>query len=100
MEIKGLPAEYQSLPIAEAKHFWQRAVGLIGKRRAEYAHALLFKECRSIHTLGMLAPIDLFFISDSGEVVETKLALSPFQICIAKHPEARHTLEIMRPSAR
>ena len=47
----------------------ERRKGLIGREDLE--GALILEPCRWVHTIGMRFPIDVAFVSESGEVVKT-----------------------------
>jgi uncharacterized membrane protein (UPF0127 family) len=53
------------LEVAVAEGFRLRLIGLMGLEQDE-VEPLLFPKCRSIHTLGMKAPIDLVWLSVEG----------------------------------
>ena len=42
-----------------ASTFWQRLIGLLGRRSLPAGEALLLQPCRSVHTLFMCFAIDL-----------------------------------------
>ena len=54
-----------------------RAKGLLGRR--EIDGALLLRPCRSVHTIGMRAPIDVAFCDASGSVLRT-CTLHPWRV--------------------
>ncbi len=74
--------------VRRAGTFFSRFIGLAwsGKRRA-----LLLEPCGSIHTIGMLYPLDIVFLDESGVILRTFLALGPFRAAVCPH--ARSTLE-------
>ena len=74
--------------VRRADTFFSRFVGLAwsGKRRS-----LLLEPCGSIHTVGMLYPLDIVFLDESGVILRTLLALVPFRAAVCPH--ARSTLE-------
>lgn len=67
--------------MARAESFWQRFMGLMGKRRfpGEF-DALLFEKCNSIHCFFMLMPIDVLFVDRNKCVVKCVRALKPWRI--------------------
>ncbi|MEB0135207.1 DUF192 domain-containing protein [Actimicrobium sp. CCC2.4] len=88
IEIAGIPG----LRVAVASTFWQRLVGLLGKRRLAYDSALLLVPCNNIHTAFMCFAIDVVFIDLTGTVVAIYPRLRPFGIAVA--PGAYACLEL------
>lgn len=65
-----------------ADGYFDRLVGLLGKTRrwARLGAGLWIKPSRGVHTIGMLFPIDLIFLSKHNEVVGIEEYLRPFRI--------------------
>src|SRR5262249_2317347 len=65
-----------------ADGYWQRLVGLLGKtsKWARLGAGLWIVPSRGVHTIGMLFPIDLIFLSKNKEVVRTEEYVRPFRI--------------------
>lgn len=65
-----------------ADSYFTRLVGLLGKTRkwAQLGKGLWIVPSRGVHTIGMLFPIDLIFLSKSKEVVHVEEHLRPFRI--------------------
>jgi len=65
-----------------ADSYLGRLVGLLGKTRrwARLGAGLWIKPSRGVHTIGMMFPIDLIFLSKSHEVVGVEEYLRPFRI--------------------
>jgi uncharacterized protein len=65
-----------------ADSYLRRLVGLIGKtkRWAQLGRGLWIVPSRGVHTIGMLFPIDLIFLSKEKEVVHVEEHLRPFRI--------------------
>src|SRR5579862_7583344 len=65
-----------------ADSYVRRLVGLLGKtkRWAKIGTGLWIIPSRGIHTIGMLFPIDLVFLSKEKEVVHVEEHLRPFRI--------------------
>jgi hypothetical protein len=65
-----------------ADSYLRRLVGLLGKTRswARLGAGLWIKPSRGVHTIGMLFPIDLIFLSKQNEVVGVEEHLRPFRI--------------------
>jgi uncharacterized protein len=65
-----------------ADSYFPRLVGLLGKtkRWAQHGKGLWIVPSRGVHTLGMLFPIDLIFLSKEKEVVHVEEYVRPFRI--------------------
>jgi uncharacterized protein len=65
-----------------ADSFLRRLIGLLGKTRAwaRLGAGLWIKPSRGVHTIGMLFPIDLIFLSKENEVVGVEEYVRPFRI--------------------
>ena len=65
-----------------ADSYVRRLVGLLGKtkRWAKVGTGLWIIPSRGVHTIGMLFPIDLVFLSKEKEVVHVEEYLRPFRI--------------------
>ncbi|HXW54817.1 MAG TPA: DUF192 domain-containing protein [Candidatus Cybelea sp.] len=65
-----------------ADSYLSRLVGLLGKtkRWAQHGKGLWIIPSRGIHTIGMLFPIDLIFLSKEKEVVHVEEYVRPFRI--------------------
>ncbi len=65
-----------------ADSYLPRLVGLLGKtsRWAQQGKGLWIIPSRGVHTLGMLFPIDLIFLSKDKEVVHLEEYVRPFRI--------------------
>jgi uncharacterized protein len=65
-----------------ADSYVSRLVGLLGKtkRWAQHGKGLWIIPSRGIHTIGMLFPIDLIFLSKEKEVVHLEEYVRPFRI--------------------
>jgi uncharacterized membrane protein (UPF0127 family) len=93
IHIAGLPG----LRVTVAKTFWQRLIGLLGKRRLAYDSALLLVPCNNIHTAFMCFAIDVVFIDLSGTVVAIYPRLRPFGMAV--EPAAYGCLELCAGAA-
>ena len=69
----------------------RRLTGLIGRGQLAQGRALHFARCRSVHSLGMRLPIDVVFLSGSGEVLATN-TLVPWRF--ANCSKATQVLEL------
>lgn len=65
-----------------ADSYLKRLVGLLGKtkRWAQLGKGLWIIPSRGVHTIGMLFPIDLIFLSKEKEVVHVEEHVRPFRI--------------------
>jgi uncharacterized protein len=65
-----------------ADSYLSRLIGLLGKtkRWAQLGKGLWIIPSRGIHTIGMLFPIDLIFLSKEKEVVHVEEHVRPFRI--------------------
>jgi uncharacterized protein len=65
-----------------ADSYLPRLIGLLGKTRrwAQLGRGLWIVPSRGVHTIGMLFPIDLIFLSKEKEVVHVEEHVRPFRI--------------------
>jgi uncharacterized protein len=65
-----------------ADSYLARLIGLLGKTRrwAQLGKGLWIVPSRGVHTIGMLFPIDLVFLSKEKEVVHVEEHVRPFRI--------------------
>jgi hypothetical protein len=65
-----------------ANSYFPRLVGLLGKtkRWAQPGRGLWIVPSRGVHTIGMLFPIDLIFLSKDKQVVHVEEHVRPFRI--------------------
>jgi len=65
-----------------ANSYFRRLVGLLGKtkRWAKEGSGLWIVPSRGVHTIGMMFPIDLVFLSKEKEVVHLEEYVRPFRI--------------------
>ncbi|HAP31973.1 MAG TPA: DUF192 domain-containing protein [Firmicutes bacterium] len=77
-----------------ADTFSRRLRGLLGKRSLEQGRdGLLLSPCCAVHTLGMLFPIDLLFLSQTWKVLRTIPSFPPARL--SPHvKDACHVLEL------
>lgn len=78
-----------------ADSYLRRLVGLLGKtkRWARFGCGLWIIPSRGVHTIGMLFPIDLIFLSKEKEVVHVEEFVRPFRIS-AVSLKANSVLEV------
>ncbi|MBI3949411.1 MAG: DUF192 domain-containing protein [Acidobacteria bacterium] len=65
-----------------ADSLWSRVVGLLGRTHLHVPKGLWIRRCNSIHTLGMLFPIDVLFLDGKGRVVKSVENLRPFRLIL------------------
>ncbi|MGI6327390.1 MAG: DUF192 domain-containing protein [Dethiobacteria bacterium] len=63
-----------------ADSFFLRLKGLLGRRELMPRKGLIIKPCRSVHTLGMLFPIDLAFIAGDQRICYLIEAMKPNRV--------------------
>src|ERR1700682_5394095 len=65
-----------------ADSYLRRLVGLLGKTRrwAQLGRGLWIVPSRGVHTIGMMFPIDLIFLSKEKQVLHVEEHLRPFRI--------------------
>jgi uncharacterized protein len=78
-----------------ANSYVRRLIGLLGKtkRWARFGCGLWIVPSRGVHTIGMLFPIDLIFLSKDKEVVHVEEFVRPFRIS-AVSLKANSVLEV------
>ena len=64
--------------IKEARGFWERLRGLIGRPPPPPGCGLLFRRCSAIHTCFMSYPIDAVFLDRDGRAVKTVRGIKPW----------------------
>ncbi|MDR0724198.1 MAG: DUF192 domain-containing protein [Endomicrobium sp.] len=69
-----------NIEIKTAKTFLSRFLGFMFKRNANYA--LLFKNCRSVHTFFMRFNIDVVFLDKENKIVKVVKNVEPFRIVL------------------
>ncbi|MDP9242401.1 MAG: DUF192 domain-containing protein, partial [Actinomycetota bacterium] len=69
----------------------ERRRGLLGRPFLEPRRAMLFEECRSVHTFGMRLPITVVLLDGDLRVAEVR-RLPPGRILLPRH-HVRHVME-------
>lgn len=59
---------------------WSRGVGLIGTRQLAAGEGLVIYPCSSVHTFFMRMPIDVVYVSRTGQVIDVDRRLKPWRI--------------------
>ncbi|HEV2616961.1 MAG TPA: DUF192 domain-containing protein [Candidatus Acidoferrales bacterium] len=68
--------------VTVADSYVRRLVGLLGKtkRWAQHGKALWIVPSQGVHTIGMLFPIDLIYLSKEKQVIHVEEFVRPFRI--------------------
>lgn len=64
----------------EARSWWARGWGLLGRRELPEGTGLIIDPCSSIHTFFMAFPIDVAYVAADGRVVTMAHALRPWRL--------------------
>ena len=83
--------------VSEAKTFWQRFRGLMGRTCLEEGEGLWFENCSSIHCFFMKIPIDVVYCDKKHQVVGVE-TVQPWKIG-HRFKGARHVLEVRAGAA-
>lgn len=76
-----------------ASTIWQRFLGLMFRRHFQHGYGLLMERCRSIHTLWMRVPIDVYFLAADGTILDRRPQVRPWTLVIF-NSDAHSVLEI------
>lgn len=87
----------QEVSTRVARSFRERLIGL-AFRRVPRVDALLIPRCRSVHTVGMRFPLDLFWIDSAGEVIRVDHGVRPWRARVC--PGASGVIEAPSPANR
>ncbi len=79
--------------VARAEHPWARLVGLLPRAEVAADEGLWLKNCAAVHTIGMRAAIDLYFLDNSDRVVKIERRIRPGRLAITC-PGARTVVEL------
>jgi uncharacterized membrane protein (UPF0127 family) len=71
------------IEITIARHFWSRAIGLLGQHALGERQGLLIVPCDSVHTFFMRWPIDVLFIDRAGNITRIVERLRPWRCAAA-----------------
>jgi uncharacterized protein len=74
-------------PVRVARKFRTRLLGLAFVREPP-AHALLFPDCRSVHTFGMRFPLDIAFLDERGRPVRVERNVRPGRVLFCRGASA------------
>lgn len=86
IEINGVRAEV-------ARTFWQRFMGLMGRKSLQPGEGMLILKCNSIHTCFMRFPIDATFLDEHDNVVKVVRNIRPWRLCVLGGRRAVKVLE-------
>jgi uncharacterized membrane protein (UPF0127 family) len=78
-----------------ATSFRSRLLGLSWRAREKAGPGLLIPRCSSVHTFGMRFALDLYFLDESGQVIEVRRRVPPRRIVWCRAASA--VLEIPSP---
>ncbi|MBM3858648.1 MAG: DUF192 domain-containing protein [Verrucomicrobia bacterium] len=81
-----------------ADSFWNRLVGLIGRRFFSEGEGMIFDRCRAIHTFGMRFAIDVVWLNKDFQVLRAVESLLPYRVCA--QPRAAFVLELPEGTIR
>ena len=76
-----------------ANNPWTRGVGLLGRAKVEPGDGLWIAGCNAVHTLGMRATLDLFFLDKTGRVLKVTHSAAPHRLMFAC-PNAHAVVEL------
>jgi uncharacterized membrane protein (UPF0127 family) len=78
--------------VKAANTFWERFVGLMGKKQLNSGEGLLLYHCSSIHCFFMRFPIDVVYLSSDNKILEIE-TVKPWRIGRIVRG-AKHVLEL------
>jgi uncharacterized protein len=76
-----------------ADGLWSRSRGFLFRPAPSAGEGILLSPCRAVHMYGVRYPLDVVFISDTGQVVATYPRLRPWRRS-GIHGSAYHALEL------
>lgn len=68
--------------IKTAKTFLERTRGLLFSPKLSTDQGLWIERCSSIHTFGMVYPLDVLFVDGNGVVIRVASNIKPFRFCM------------------
>jgi uncharacterized membrane protein (UPF0127 family) len=87
--LRRLPSVWvlgREVPVAQ--RYRARLLGLAFLRRECAGAGLLLPRCSSVHTFGMLFPLDVVFLNRQGSVVAVRRRLGPSRIACCRGADA------------
>ena len=79
--------------VVVADSWWGRLRGLVARPAMKSGDGMLLLQCGSVHTIGMVYPIDVAFLDAEGTIVRRIGRLGPCRVGLGG-PEAVHALEL------
>lgn len=79
--------------VSVAASWMSRLRGYLGRSRPRPGEGILLSPCNSIHMWGVRFPLDVVFLSASGEVLAVREGLEPFSRPV-RVPGSRYVLEV------
>lgn len=76
-----------------ADGLWSRSRGFLFRPAPSAGEGILLSPCRAVHMYGVRFPLDVVFLSDTGQVVATYPRLLPWRRS-GVHGSAYHALEL------
>lgn len=83
MKITTINTVLGNLNVLHATTFLFRLKGLLLTKGLEKDTCLLISPCASVHTIGMLYPINIIFLDKDNFVLAIKNQVKPNRICLA-----------------
>ena len=68
--------------VLRATNAWTRGVGLLGHKRVAPDAGLWIDGCSAVHTMGMRATLDLFFLDRDGRVLKIAMSVKPNRLAV------------------
>lgn len=82
-----------------AKGFFERFMGLMGRKNLNTEDVLIFPHCNSVHTFFMCEQIDVIFVTANGCVTKIFRSLKPWQLLLPQK-QAVHCIEMASENSR
>lgn len=73
---------------ALARSFWQRWIGLLGRRALAEGEGLWMDRCAAIHTFGMRFALDVVWLNEQRQVLQLVASLLPGRISVCRRATA------------
>ena len=83
-----------------ANTFWQRLRGLQFASPLDFESGLLLRNCRSVHTMWMRFAIDLIFLSEDLQILETRFGVKPWRVVVPQAKGVAHVIEVTAGTQR
>jgi uncharacterized membrane protein (UPF0127 family) len=81
--------------VDRATNAWSRGVGLLPRRSVEPDEGLWIDGCSAVHTLGMRATIDLYFLDRDRRVLKIAPGVPPNRLAVT----CRHAVTVVELGA-